>query len=204
MNQPNKKFPKAQILRSVLLVLMALVVGFGVYQWNASALAGNDLPMPFGVGLSVVVSGSMEPVLSVNDMIIVRPAKSYAVDDIVVFQTPTGLVVHRIVEIDGETVVTMGDANAPTKDEPIQMRDIKGRVVASIPLVGLLVDMIKSLPGTLAILALAAYLYWKSLKKERAADNEELDTIRAEIERLKTEAKTENEEQTENRTDSKE
>ena len=45
-------------------------MGINVYLWNASSLAGNAMPMPFGFGMAVVLSGSMEPVLSVNDLLL--------------------------------------------------------------------------------------------------------------------------------------
>ena len=58
------------ISRYVLLVTLAALVGINVYALNASRLAGNQVPMPFGVGASVVLSGSMEPELSVGDLLL--------------------------------------------------------------------------------------------------------------------------------------
>ena len=45
------------ILRTVFLVAVALVLGVNVYLWNARSLMGNALPMPFGYGCAVVLSG---------------------------------------------------------------------------------------------------------------------------------------------------
>ena len=39
------------VLRRVLLVIISLVLGINVYLWNASSLAGNAMPMPFGLSL---------------------------------------------------------------------------------------------------------------------------------------------------------
>ena len=59
--------------RFFLLFIISLMIGLRMYYWNSSSLVGNSMPMPFGYGASVVLSGSMEPALSVNDVVIVKP-----------------------------------------------------------------------------------------------------------------------------------
>ena len=176
--------PIKAILRIALLVFAALIIGLNVYSINASRLAGNSVPMPFGVGAAVVLSGSMEPELSVGDLLIVARRDSYAVGDVVVYQDGKTAVTHRIVDIDGETVVTRGDANN-ANDKPITLEQVKGEVVLTIPLVGYFVNIIKSPIGTLAILGLAIFLLERSFRAEKEKDKQKLDDIRAEIEKLK-------------------
>lgn len=184
LTQTKKKKNLRPVFQTVLLVIIALALGFGIYHWNAKTIGRNALPMPFGIGMAVVVSGSMEPELSVNDLILVKEADSYQVKDVIVFWDGSSLVVHRIIKIDGDTVITQGDANN-TPDAPISTRDIKGVVFADIPSVGVVVDFIKSVPGTLMILLLAAYLYFRSIKSERQEADSELERIREEIEKMK-------------------
>ena len=102
------------ILRIVALACVGIFLGCNIYLWNAQSLTGNVLPMPFGVGMAVVLSGSMEPELSVNDVIIVQQQDGYEVGDVVVYQSDKSLVVHRIIEISDGMVVTQGDANNTT------------------------------------------------------------------------------------------
>lgn len=184
------------IVRTALLSVAALIVGLNVYTMNASRLAGDLVPMPLGVGATVVLSGSMEPTLSTGDLLIIAEQESYGVDDVVVFQNNRMAVVHRIIEIKEETVegedgeeiqmiaITQGDANN-TPDDPIQLSQIKGTVVMSIPLVGYLVNMIKTPLGTILILAAAVFLLERSFHKEKEKDLDKLEEIRCEIERLK-------------------
>lgn len=184
------------IVRTALLSVAALIVGLNVYTMNASRLAGDLVPMPFGVGATVVLSGSMEPTLSTGDLLIIAEQESYGVDDVVVFQSNRMAVVHRIIEIKEETVegedgeelqmlaVTQGDANN-TPDDPIQMSQIKGTVVLRVPLVGYLVNMIKTPLGTILILAAAVFLLERSFHKEKEKDLDKLEEIRREIEKLK-------------------
>lgn len=184
------------ILRTTLLVLVALIVGLNVYTLNASRLTGDMVPMPLGVGATVVLSGSMEPTLSTGDLLIIAKQDSYQVDDVVVFQANRMAVVHRIVELyekpvqgeDGEEIqqmaITQGDANN-TPDDPIQVSQIKGTVVFRLPIVGYLINMIKTPIGTILILALAIFLLERSFHKEREKDQDKLEAIRREIEKLK-------------------
>jgi signal peptidase len=184
------------ILRTALLSIAALIVGLNVYSLNASRLAGDLVPMPMGVGATVVLSGSMEPTLSTGDLLIIAKQDSYQVDDVVVFQANRMAVVHRIVELyekpvqgeDGEEIqqmaITQGDANN-TPDDPIQVSQIKGTVVFRLPIVGYLINMIKTPIGTILILGLAIFLLERSFHKEREKDQDKLEAIRREIEKLK-------------------
>lgn len=177
------------VARSVLLVVISLLLGLGIYQWNAKTLSGNVMPMPFGIGMAVVVSGSMEPTLSVNDLIVVKDCDTYAVGDIVVYQDGYLLVVHRIIAIEGDTVQTQGDANN-TPDKPINLSHVKGKVIGSLAGVGIIVSAIKTPLGTLFILAIAGFLLWRSYQIEKTDDEKDLNQIREEIEKLKKELET--------------
>ena len=185
-NTNTNKKPRGLVWRRLLLVVAGLVLGVNIYHWNAKALAGNVFPMPFGWGAAVVMSGSMEPTLSVNDFILVREADEYAVGDIVVYQSGNSLVIHRIVDIQDETITLRGDANN-AEDEPIPEIYIKGRLVMALPWVGGLMRIIKSLPGTVVLLGAAILLMERSWRKEKSGDAEKLDAIKAEIRALQRE-----------------
>ena len=102
------------ILKFILITIACLLLGFSVYNCNSSRTTGDKLPMPFGIGMAVVISGSMEPTISIDDMILVKKADEYKLDDMVVFQSNNELIVHRIVDIneDGTIVAkTSGTTN---------------------------------------------------------------------------------------------
>ena len=94
------------ILRTLLIIFVSLVVGFNLYTWNAQSLMGNTLPMPFGYGAAVVLTGSMEPTIHVNDVILVAEQPTYAENEIAVYQSGSILVVHRILDITDGMVTT--------------------------------------------------------------------------------------------------
>lgn len=171
-------------LRLILIGLCGGIIGINLYLANANNLVGNQLPMPFGCGAAVVLSGSMEPELSVGDLIFVTEADSYEEGDIVVFQDRNSLVVHRIVEINSEAVTTKGDANN-TADAPVSLSAVKGTVRFWIPQVGNIIGFLKTPLGVICVIVLAVALVEIPRRKEKQKDEEQRQKIIDEIERLK-------------------
>ena len=174
------------VLRTTLLVVAGLILGLNLYNWNAKSLAGNVLPMPFGYGTAVVLSGSMEPTIMTDEMIIVKAQENYEVGDVVVYQSGYSLVVHRIVAMDDQTVMTRGDANN-VDDEPMELSRIKGEVIAHIPHVGTVVQALKSPVATVILIVGVVLLVEMSFRKKKDEDDQQLQQIKYEIRRLKEE-----------------
>lgn len=184
MSETKRKIKS--FVRMILLIVISLIIGIRLYGWNAHNLAGNAMPMPFGVGMSVVLSGSMEPTLSVNDLVIVREADGYEIGDIVVYQDGSSLVIHKIISIDGDEVVTKGDANN-VADKPITLSVIKGKAVTHIPFVGALIRFLKTQVGFILIIAAAVVLFELPHLRERKKAADEQEKIKEEIRKLKGE-----------------
>ena len=177
------------VARIVVIVLVSLVVGVNLYSWNARSLMGNALPMPMGYGAAVVLTGSMEPTIMADDLIIVAEQEDYAVDEVVVYQSGSILVVHRIIDITDGMVTTQGDANSAA-DEPVEMTAIKGKVIAIIPVLGNLARLLKTPVATIVLLAGAVLMLEASFRKEKQKNADDLEQIKAEIRRLKEEQET--------------
>ena len=180
----NKKW--AGVLRRITVIVFTIAAGIGFYLFNAYNLVGNAMPMPFGVGAAVVLSGSMEPTLSINDLVIVQAQDSYEVDDIIVYQEKNYLVIHRVVAKAENVLQTQGDANnAP--DDPIDLANVKGKMIGCIPSIGTLIQVIKTPVGIFGLLAAAVFMTELSFRKEKQKGDEELEKIKAEIRRLREE-----------------
>ena len=186
----KKKSKGFSILRVLVIVILSAVIGWSVYSLNATRLLGNAMPMPFGIGLGVVESGSMEPMLQIGDLIIVREAEEYAVGDVVVYQSGKSAVVHRIIEINGEgdeqQIITQGDANNAA-DAPITAEEIKGKLWTHIPKVGLAMDVLRTPAGILVVIALAVLLMELSFRRDKKDEDDDLEKLRNEIRKLKEE-----------------
>lgn len=165
------------------MLVAGVFLGTQFYSWNARNVGGDSMPMPFGMGISVVLSGSMEPELSVDDVIIVKAQDKYSVGDMVVFQSHGDMVVHRIIAMEGETITTKGDANN-SADEPISLSDIKGGVTAVIPGMGKALRFIKSPYGMIIVMGAALLLMELSFRKEKKASEQDLEPIKEEIRSL--------------------
>lgn len=185
----KKRFSKKTVFRYIVFSFIGIVLGLFVYTQNAKGLLKDKIPMPFGYGMSVVLSGSMESRLSVDDLVIIKATDNYKVNDIVLFQDGNSLVIHRIIEIDGDAVTTKGDANN-VADEPINKSQIKGVLVYDIAGLGAMVNILKQPVSVFIILAAAFLLTEFSYRKEKDTDTEELDEIKKMIEELKKDKNT--------------
>ena len=181
-----KKTVKTKVVRMVIIICTAVFLIYNLYLLNEKTLRGNALPMPFGFGAAIVLSGSMEPALMVNDMIIVSSHTEYGVGDVVVYQSGEALVVHRIIAIENGMVTTQGDANN-TPDEPVELVQIKGEVVKHVAGVGNMVRTIKSPVVSFALMGLAIFLLERSFRQEKEIEKDEIQKMEEEIRRLKAE-----------------
>lgn len=172
------------ILRVFLYVIMSLAIGFTVYLLNAKIILRNALPTPFGYGVGVVVSGSMEPEISVDDVIVVKKTSDYKVGDIVVYQDKEIIVVHKIVKIEGEYVITRGTAN-DVDDTPIKISELKGEVIKVYEDVGEAITFFQSPSGSILIVSIALLLLLLSFHVEKKEEQKELNKIKEEIENIK-------------------
>lgn len=118
-----------------------------------------------------VISDSMAPSIYKNSLAII---KNYNENDdlnekdIIAFSVNGKLVLHRIEEIDGDKIVTKGDANSDL-DSPISHNDVVGIYVFSIPLIGILFASIY--PWLIIILSILAYNLVILIVKEIKKDN---------------------------------
>ena len=109
-----------KIIYYIVFVILTLVLLINVFSLFDISL--------FGFRLYKVGSGSMEPYLKVNDVILIKECDDYKIRDIVTFKNNDEYITHRIVSIDGNTVITRGDANN-TDDSPITKDKIVGKLI---------------------------------------------------------------------------
>ena len=105
----------------------------------------------FGYFCAIIGSGSMEPILSKNDLLLIKGVRSYQIEDIVTYVSPRGaLVTHRIKELSEQGFITQGDANN-IPDEAISGQRVLGRVVFVLPGAGSIIDGVLSPAGIILL-----------------------------------------------------
>ncbi len=125
------------IIKNTLFVLLLCIVGIEIYLSLAGRANPKEQPKIFGFSKAVVLSGSMEPEFGVGDLLIYQEKTSYEQGDIVLFfdEELGGFVTHRIIQKNGDRVITQGDSNNAADGE-ISVERVQGKVVAVLPYVG--------------------------------------------------------------------
>lgn len=173
-------------------VLVCVVVLAAVF------LMGSRL---LGYRVFNIVSGSMEPVYRVGDLIYVQEVDPNTVQpgDVITFVLNEDLVVatHRVVRVDAEKqrFYTKGDANETEDGGSVHFKNLIGVPKFKIPGLGYVADFIQKAPGlyitiaAVAVLLLLAFLpdlaRKKTLPKADPVALEENARLKAELEALK-------------------
>lgn len=114
-------------------------------------------PIPGAIKLYTVTTSSMAPTISAGSIVIVKPQSDYQLNDIVTRFQPgkQNTITHRIIAIDqtGDSITfrTKGDANNTNDYQTIVAKNILGKVIFSIPLLGYFVSFAKSTPGLISL-----------------------------------------------------
>lgn len=102
----------------VLFVILIFFILLNILSMNNKSL--------FGFRIYRVISGSMQPALQIGDVIIIKKANNYDEKDIITYDNGLTTITHRIKSINGDEIITEGDANdAP--DKPITKDRILGK-----------------------------------------------------------------------------
>lgn len=115
------------------------------------------LALPFfGFKPYAVVSGSMEPGLPVGSLILSKVTEPETIKegDIITFRISDGSAnraTHRVVRVEESSFITKGDNNKDIDTNPISFKDLIGKVVFSLPLLGFLYYFLSTLAGKIVV-----------------------------------------------------
>lgn len=154
---------------AVLILILAGVLLFGAIS---------------GLRLCSVVSGSMEPTIPTWSLCVINTKVDYdavALGDVVVYKRRSDgkRIIHRVVEITPEGMITKGDANRSDDGVSVGRDNLIGKKLWHIPYLGFC-GKIMQYPivrfGAIGLLIL--FLLWDisaSKKKEKGEENERTD-----------------------------
>ena len=124
-----------------------------------------------GYFCAIVGSGSMEPAVFVNDLLLVKGESAYQVQDVITYVSSRGgLVTHRVKEVLENGYITQGDANN-IPDEAISAQQVLGRVIFTVPGVGAVMEGILS-PAGIGLLGSICLLLYLIQRVRRKNDDE--------------------------------
>ncbi|MCL2859301.1 MAG: signal peptidase I [Oscillospiraceae bacterium] len=129
------------IILNVLIVIVVAIVLIALVGTVQTKILKNKYSNYFGYSVFQVATGSMSPTMEEKDIIIAHiltdeQKGDLKVGDIIVFNQDGGIITHRITQILENGFITKGDANN-VEDNPIQKQDIIGKVIKTIPQVGI-------------------------------------------------------------------
>ncbi len=185
----NEKIRKKQVKKTIknILVKLIYILLLPIIIWDLIIIIEtiqnpNETPSVFGIKTFCIISGSMEPTISVNDIVIVKEVDQSEIKrgDIIAFKHKGETITHRIVNIskseNGELLyTTQGDANNTEDEDKITFDEIEGKCIKVIPKIGKIVLALKSkttLGIVLAVLIIIYIFEQKSNTKKIKRSNE--------------------------------
>jgi signal peptidase I len=164
----------SKVLGILLLIIVIVLFVLGAYKTISKYLLGNEMPKIFGYATAIVMSGSMEPEIAVDDMIIIKSKDEYAVGDVITFLSGSSHVTHRIMQISDEGYTTKGDANNTPDSEIVKKEMVVGEVVGKIAVIGGILYWFQTPIGMVVALIIVLLLVFsdsiisKLVKKKKA------------------------------------
>ena len=131
------------ILSTILLIILAVIAAILI------------IPNIIGYKSMAVLSGSMEPEISVGSIVFVKEVSQteLKVGDVISYRLSGDTVVtHRIdsIDLDNKVYITKGDANEVVDNVPVAFENILGRLSFHIPYMGYITIYIKTPLGIAA------------------------------------------------------
>ena len=145
----------------LIIILIIYFINFFLFK----VVNKDNIPRFFNYYIFNVTSGSMEESIHVGDYIIVKKVDDFKVNDIVTYQKDNYFITHRIIEIDGDKVVTKGDANNVPDDE-ISKNDIIGKYYRKSKLLSFLIKNRFIIIGSILFLYMGVYILESNDKED--------------------------------------
>jgi len=147
-----------RILGIIFTVLMVLVIAFNIATM-VMRRNGNQFPTVGGYGEAVVMTGSMEPKIMTNDMVIIHKQATYQKGDIIAVKGTHYSFTHRIYAVTKTGYITKGDANNAVDSETLK-KNVFGKVILIVPGFGKVINWLKS-PVGMIIATLIVIAAWE-------------------------------------------
>ena len=124
-----------KIIKNIIINLIIFVLGIIAVLaiWTSIQLnvQGKEYIDIFGYSIFSTETASMSPTIEIGDIVFVKIGEDVQEKDIITYKNDNSFITHRIIKIDGESIIAKGDNNN-TQDKPIKKDAILGKVVFTI------------------------------------------------------------------------
>jgi len=160
-----------RIIFNLLTVLMVFIVIIIAYNFFQIGIFNKKYSNFFGYTFFEVTTGSMSGTIEIDDLVVVKITKDIKQDDIITFEEKNNLITHRVIKIDGNKLVTKGDANN-AEDEPIEKSVIVGKVIKILPKFGIWVKVLSDVK-VIASIIVTIILFGLAISNEKEKKQKE-------------------------------
>lgn len=146
-----------KVISNILMVILGIIVLIVVYTFINLKILNHKYVSVFSYTLFQIASNSMAPEITTDDLILVKVTKDVKKGDVITFMDGDNLITHRVVEVNGPSYITKGDANN-TNDKTVLESQIVGKVVKVLPNFGVWYKVITT-PKIIALICITLFLF---------------------------------------------
>ena len=145
----------------------------------------------FGIYMFNIVSGSMEPTLEIEDVVVVQKCEpsQLQIGDIITFQQDGRTISHRILDVTEEkgTIIfeTKGDNNQIPDPDKVDAGQVYGKVLFSIKKIGKVVNYIQNVRGFINVAILAVIVYILVSLRDKQKNSRKMKRKKYEIKKMR-------------------
>lgn len=138
-----------------------------------------------------IVSESMEPTFYKDDLAVVKKCglQELKKGEIITFKQEDRIISHRILQVTKENgkvkFITKGDNNDVQDKEPVEVQNVYGKVVFTIPKLGKIVHYIQNSRGFINILIFVVILYVLISLKDKQKNTRKIKRKKYELKKLR-------------------
>lgn len=119
------------IIINLIIIILGIIAIIAIWTSIQLNIQNKEYANIFGYSVFSTATGSMSPTMEKGDIVIVKIGEDVQNGDIITYKKDNAFITHRIVEIEGNTVIAKGDNNN-IQDEPIKKDMIIGKAVSII------------------------------------------------------------------------
>jgi len=167
-----------EVLKTILKIFLVLLIVYNL----VSILGFEDVLKKTGFEMIIVEKYQSQKNIKQNTLVISKLKNNkYHINDLVVIKISDSKYIHRIVNIDKEArYVTKGDDNYKVDAKPLKQYEIEGKVIAKIPLLGIMFRFAKTIAFSVLICIYIIFYFGYSIhlnnkKKKRRKKREIID-----------------------------
>lgn len=147
-----------KIIKTIMLAILITLLISNIIMFYQTNIKHTEIPQVAGISVFNIVSGSMEPTININDLIVIKKCKESEIEneDIITYKKDNGTVVtHRVIsknKENGEIVyVTKGDNNPVEDNGVVKYSQVHGKYLFKIKGIGGFVEKLQKNNGLISV-----------------------------------------------------